>query len=199
MPQETYKQTIDIRLVQNFNLIHYTESQEIIDPITKKLKLEHVVKRTDHLRDYSNNLLSVFKKEDIFIEIIKGPLKEQFTSLWKKGTVVPTPLFSKDFTLNEKRGYFFLNISDCHNKTVTEYQDETKVKPKCKIIHTPTNCNYWHFSLRWLHNDQDIINMTKKQRRRILTAAKAFIIENCFFTEPTVIKKLQSSVYDDLS
>ena len=62
------------------------------------------------------------------------------------------------------------------------------------LLHTPINANYWHFSLRWFCDGEDVLGWTEKKRRRILTAAKTFIIERAFFEEP-FFEQLASDIY----
>lgn len=183
LPQQNYKKIEFCSELNEGFLIHFTDTKDNKDPDTKNLKLSCVVKRTDHLRDYSNNLLGVFLTNDIYWGIENSENKGYFISEWNIGEKVKVPIVPNDVKKSLARGYFFLPIKNCH-QAIVNYSDETNMKPICKVLHTPTNSNFWHFSLRWFYNDVDILNWTDKERKRILTAAKSFIIQNAKFDEP---------------
>lgn len=193
LPQANFKKIAIQDTLRQQYLIHHTETKDIIDPNTRKLKLELVVRQTDHLRDYSNNLLGVFLIEDIFLAIQKCENKKYLTSEWEIGTDVIPPISPEEFKEEPERGYFFLCIGDCH-EVLVPYQDSPNINPICILLHTPTNSNFWHFSLRWFSNGKEIINLTKGEQRRILTAAKTFIIERAKFKEP-FFEELDSTLY----
>ncbi len=54
----------------------------------------------------------------------------------------------------------------------------------CKVIHTPINANFWHCSVRWFCDDKDSSEMTKGERRRVLSTAKTFLIEHAYLDLP---------------
>ncbi len=182
LPLKHFKKIVDIGKIRNGYLIHYTDTKDNRDA-NKKLKTECITRRTDHLRDYSNNLLGVFETSNIYIYINPKIKNGYFTQSWKVGTKVDSPTFPDEYNYKEERGYFYLEISKMHNSTF-KYTDDSNTLAKCVVLHTPTNSNFWHISLRWFCNDQDVINWNEKQRRRILTAAKTLIKENAKFDEP---------------
>lgn len=183
MPQPNYKKIAWNQQLRNSYLIHFTNAKENIDPNTNKLRIDLVVRNTDHLRDYSNNLLGIFTTDDIYWKVEESLNKPYFTSDWIIGDSVKQPIIPDDFNKDSERGYFFLKIKDCHTIPI-EYSDDTETITECILLHTPTNSNFWHFSLRWYCDGVDILEWSTNRRRRILTAAKIFIIERAFFTEP---------------
>lgn len=185
LPKPQYKRIPWHESLRDHFLIHYTDQEEIIDPNTNKLHIKHVVKRTDHLRDYSNNLLGVFLVDDIYWALQDCQDKDYFTAEWEEGTDVKKPKVPDEYDREESRGYFFLNIGDCHEVAV-EFEDDQcrNSDPVCMVFHTPTNSNFWHFSLRWFFDGEDLESGTDGIKRRMKTSAKAFIIENAFFKEP---------------
>jgi hypothetical protein len=190
LPQPNFKKIQNIQVLHNFHLIHFTDTKNNRDEIDGKVRLDAIVRFTDHLRDFSNNLLGTFEVDDIYLELIKGEFSPYFNGSWEPGTSIDRiPKAGKDFQVNLERGFFFLAISDCHDHEV-KYSDGSDVNPICRVLHTPTNANFWHMSLRWFHNDQDISELEEKQRqrsavRRVLLAAKAFIQEKATFDIPT--------------
>lgn len=199
LPQRNFKKIVNFRPLYNYYLIHFTDSINNKDPQDGGIREDCIVRQTDHIRDYSNNLLGTFELEDIYIELTQGEFKEYFNSEWEEATTpLHIPRFQNDFLINGNRGFFFLAISDCDNYQI-EYSDGSNVNPICKILHTPTNSNFWHVSLRWFHNGQDISELQLKERkradiRRILSAAKAFIREKAQFEIP-VYQSVDPSLY----
>lgn len=174
--------------LNNHYLIRYTHNQDFIDE-DGKLKPSSLVPQTDHLRDFSTSLLGKFNIKDIYLKII-GDNEEYFLAEWEEGTQVIIPAFNEDFSIDLTRGCFFFCIGDLHNVKLSKYEDGTEVIPFCSIIHTPINCNFWHFSIRWFHNGVDLISWSPNKRRRILSSARAFLIERAIIQEP---------IYDELN
>ncbi len=167
----------------NNYLIHYTEDKDIINPETGKLYIQHVVKQTDHLKNYSNSLLGIYIVDDIYWAIQDCPDKQYLIADWEINSKVRTPRIPEEYQRDESRGCFFLRIGDCNAETV-EFEDSTYANPVCHIVHTPTNANFWHVSVKWLFNGQDIESWSNGIKRRMKTTAKAFIVERAFFIEP---------------
>lgn len=186
LPQPNYIKISNCTELLNCFLIRHTSSKEVIDIVTNKLKQELVVLQTDHLRDYSNNLLGIFELDDIYWSIQANENKERLIASWENGVEVTVPAVPFDFSVDYSRGYFFLEISKCHEKVVP-FEDATSTVVKCILIHTPINSNFWHFSLRWLCDGVDSTKLENKtKRRRFLAAARIFIIEKATFEVPPV-------------
>lgn len=194
LPKSYFKKILWKGSLKNYYLIHYTETKDLIDPNTQKLKISFVVKQTDHLRDYSNNLLGVFLVDDVYWgSTNESSKKAYYQDEWEVGNEVETPKIPDEFIRYEDRGYFFLNIDNCHEEIV-HFDDITSASPVCKLLHTPTNANFWHFSLRWFFNGKDLEKWSGGIKRRMKTSAKAFIVERAFFGEP-VFEELDQSMY----
>jgi len=52
--------------------------------------------------------------------------------------------------------------------------------------------------LRWFCDGVDVLGWSEKNRRRVLTAARTFIIEKAFFDEP-FFEEINSSLYMDVA
>jgi len=198
LPQPNFRKITNIQLLHNYYLIHFTETKDNRD-VDNKVRLDCIVRFTDNLRDFSNNLLGTFEIDNIHLELTKGEFRNYFNGDWIQGSSVERiPQFKKDFFVNKERGFFFLSISECNDYEVN-YTDGSNVNPICKVLHTPTNSNFWHVSLRWFLNGQDISELEERQRRRpeikrILTAAKAFIQEKGKFDIPAY-QSVDNSIY----
>ena len=116
---------------------------------------------------------------------MKGENFDYFTHLWYEKTEVNSvPQYTIDFDIVENRGVIFLRIGALNNVVLNNFDDSLPSKPVCKVIHTPINVNFWHCSLRWFCNDKDSTEMSKSERRRVLSAAKTFLIEHAYFDLP---------------
>lgn len=180
--------------MRNLFLIHHTESKELRDPVTQKLHINHVVRQTNHLKDYSNNLLGVFSIDDIYWELNKeNPDSNTFTDPWAPPQPVNSPKVPDDYHRNENRGYFFLRIGDFH-KQMLPYPSHSGLTPECRLLHTPTKANYWHFSLRWFFDGKDLDRWTGSIEKLMKTVGKTFIIEHAILDEP-YYTEIDSALY----
>ncbi len=130
--------------------------------------------QSDHLRDLSNNLLGIFKKDDIFYGIVKEYVNF-YCDLWQENTDGLTPA-TDEFFIDKNRGFYFIPIDDLLNCELPEVQEQ-----KCHfmIFHTPTKCNFWHVSIRLLNSDNEEIStldLSKKMKHKIWKSAKDFLI-----------------------
>ena len=183
LPQPNYKHIKFNDKHHNCFILRHTETQHITDEFGK-LRSDCLVAQTDHLRDYSTNLLPNFTVEDVKIRILKSEYFEYFTRLWNGNKFEKIPQHTIDFDLVENRGQFFLRIGDIHDVVFNNFDEHFPSKSMCKVIHTPINANFWHCSVRWFCNEKDSSEMTKSERRRVLSTAKTFLIENAYLDLP---------------
>lgn len=182
LPETSYRILQFDDLPPNLYLVRHTETIDILDEYGG-LKSECVALQTDHLRDYSTNLLGEFAPEDCRLQLLKtGPNYSQLRDLWQEETPVLTPSDGVDFDLSLERGWFFLKVDDFHQASFGTVSKDLPVLPTCTVLHTPINCNYWHCSLRWILQGVDL--ETVKGNKYVLKLARSFIIENAIFNEP---------------
>jgi len=169
-------------------LIRHTPTNKLHQEGTKKIDFELIKIQSDHLRDFSTNLLGIFRPEHVTIRV-KGENHEYFNALWIEGSKVDTPQINTNFDLDNLRSCFFLKISDIEGR-IANYSNDivAPIAAKCKVIHTPTNCNFWHFSIRWFtidgNQEIDKSEINKSQQKKLLSSAKAIISELAFADEP---------------
>jgi len=182
LPQKNYK-IIDF---DNVNLglrylVRHTENTDLKD-LSGKLKAELVAIQSDHLRDYSTNLLGIFQLKDLRWQWLKGT---ECTTIWNPG-VLPLYPTEKDVQLvAEDRGYFFLKIAKFHGinfPTKVEHEGEHEVA--CRVVHTPLKSNFWHCSLRWLCNGEESLHWNKGRINRMKAHIRSYISQKAEFTEP---------------
>lgn len=192
IPNKSYNKIKWHTDLNNHYLIRFTDSEDFKDN-DGKIKVTSI--RSEHVSDFSTNLLGIFTVKDIYIEIC-GPDKIYFNNDWKVGTEVNIPKYEKDFKYNLIRGYFFLYIYDLQNTVFAKYDDATKIALHCQVIHTPKNWNFWHFSLRWFYDSLDLNTCpSKNARHRILSSAKAFIIEKAIIIKEPCYQELDAIHY----
>jgi len=187
LPFGEYK-LINCDILSGYFLIRSTPDSNVIDGDTKKLRADYVSIQLDHIKDYSTNLLGVFIVDDIFW--VKGTEPNQYYySDWIEGETVIPPNVPTDFNRDSDKGCFYINITDFHNQEI-KYTDakDNEMTAECILKHTPIRGNFWHFSLKWNSNGIDASSQTQSIRRRILTAAKARIIEKAIYKEPDYVE-----------
>ena len=129
--------------------------------------------------DYSTNLPGIFELNDNWIELT-GENKKHYRSYWDWISKINEPLFEKDFLINENIGWFFLPISQISNIVIPFSRngftppDETA---KAMVLHTPTNSNFWHFSIKW-HDGKGFINANdSKWKNNIIATVRSVLSE----------------------
>lgn len=113
--------------------------------------------------DYSTNLPGVFELWHNTIELM-GANKKYYRSYWDWESAVAAPKFEEDFGLSEDISCFFIRIGAVEkisipfNKNPNKQADDVLYGVVC---HTPTNCNFWHFSIKWKNSKGEYINANK--------------------------------------
>ena len=101
--------------------------------------------------DYSTNLPGIFEPHYNLIEFI-GNHKAYFRRYWDWITETVVPVFEEDFSINENIAWFFLQV-DKINGLAIPFNRKADNSPNevatAVIAHTPTNSNFWHFSIKW--------------------------------------------------
>lgn len=191
LPQTHYKKISDIKSIEKGYLLHFTESKENLI-VSGKVNPEYIERSNrSQLRDYSNNLLGVFEVDHGYIEINSKSENGYFINLWDGlSNIEKTPALAEDFSINSERGFFFLKVKNCNDVDIPyNYEADEESSVKCNVIHTPTNSNFWHISLRWIYNEEDIEYWGQKKmkgtQRKIISSARAFIIQSSIVVEPS--------------
>lgn len=170
----------------NHYLVRHTDDKDLKDPETDLLKLDYIVVVTDHLRDFSTNILGVFMVEDCHWKIKKERMDAYFSAEWKEGEIVEAPL-PDDFEYLAERGAFYIPIRSCAGKRV-EASGSEPVIAICDVMHTPIRCNFWHFSLRWkdengIYFDElrpnSVKNFFRSWVRRFIQSHAEFEVPEC--------------------
>jgi len=184
----------------SFLLIRSTPSskiEELIDESTQEVLQKTICTPREHISDLSTSLFGVFDTYHNKIELI-GERKKTFSSYCKPDANIEAPIFNLDFSINENKGFWTVQISNIENKEIKYVIDNHTEKvntAKCKVIHSPTCWNYWHFSIRWYLSDHNCYlneledsSLKKKITKRISTDARAILARFANIKQPDSIK-----------
>lgn len=127
----------------------YVDSNNIIDPKSVADPKKRVV-------DYSVNLNGDFLPEDVKFEIIQN--EHLYHADWETGRDGIKPN-EEDYHINDDRTPLFFFVEDLYQFESLQIDGK---KIEVRIEHKPVNCNYWHFTLNWLC-DEEILQESKKR------------------------------------
>ncbi len=180
LPQPNYKKIEWSNNLGKCTLVRHTDSQDIFMIGTQTIDVGKIKFPSEHFRnDLSTNLLSVFNLENVYIQVINN----DFTNDWLIGQTVSSPTFKEDFIINRNRGYFALIIEDILNLNATPPLIENGLS--FEVLHTPTKCNFWHFSIRVSKNNVLVGNLdiSDKQKTKLWRKAKTLIFNLVYYIE----------------
>lgn len=141
---------INESLYEHYLIRYDTSNNPIPDEITyKKIEKDNFSARY-FKKGWSTTLIGVFSKHDARF-VIRKESKQCLTQLWQPGNI-PTKVRNKDYEYHVNRGYFGLLIKDI---LACQFNMDVIIDNKCdrtdkvyyEIVHEPTHCNYWHFSI----------------------------------------------------
>jgi len=175
LPQSNYKIISSTDELCLCTLVRHTSSKDLYLLGTEMIDPDKLQIQSNHLKDLSTNILGIFELNDIYISVTNS----SFFELWSLGDITEAPLINKDFILNNERGYFLFSINDIKNLKLPLIQNYTIV---FDVIHTPTKCNFWHFSIRAFSDNIEIseLPVSNKQKRMIWKSLKDFLVAIAF-------------------
>ena len=180
LPQSNYKKIEWNNDLGLCSLIRHTDTKDIFMPGTKTISTEKIKFPSEQFRnDLSINLLSVFKLEDVYIQI----LNNNFIKDWEPDRKIYPLTIERDFTINRDRGHFALNIQDILSLNTTRPLIEEGLS--LEIFHTPTKCNFWHFSIRVYKNNTEIslLSIGDKQKKKQWRTIRNILADLAYFVE----------------
>ena len=145
--------------------------------------------------DYSTNLPGVYQIEHNKLSLI-GDNRKYFRTYWKSGDVIE-PVFEKDFNNKDDCGCFYLPIKHIQNiKHPFNRGPKTNEEvAEAVVIHTPTNSNFWHFSIRWKDENGDEISVTNSKWKDKLIATIRATVLNLIDRQPCTLKEVPDHFY----
>lgn len=187
--------------LSNHYLLRKTNSKDLFHPSTGLIKEELITERNSGMFGYSTHLFGVYKIEHLCLNLNISPDKKYFTAYWSPNTDVKSPIFVKDYTLDDKYGYFFIPISKLENIKLPFEKGDNKTSYVCtsNVEHCPTNSNYWHFEIRWSQIipevENGVIKENSRQWNKHLSKTILAVIRNFFIVETPSVTPLPKSDY----
>ena len=153
------------------------------------------IERVNDCFDYSTNLPGIFELQHNEIELF-GDKKKLFRSYWDWASEVETPIYKQDFELNIDAGWFFLPIDKIVSITIpfnkNAQKNDTDIA-RAVAVHTPTNCNFWHFSIKWKDSAGFINSNDSAWKRKIIATVRSLFSELIVFEVKE--QKVEKSFY----
>jgi len=175
LPHTDYKRIVWSDDLLFLYLIRHTSGGNLCFPDTRQINPDKIEFQSDHLRDLSTNLFGIFKIEDIYISVTNS----SFFEYWEEGTPVSSPQYDLDFCKENNRGFFLFCIKDIVNSRIETRLNDNELVLNYRVVHTPTKCNFWHFSIRVILNDVNVdsLNISSNQKRKIWRTAKIMLTQ----------------------
>ncbi len=149
------------------------------DQVRPKFVLDDSDSR-EQLKDYSTNLLGIFTESDAAVRLDKAsPNFDFWCNDWRGEQATEQPS-TADFQILTDFGCFFYPIGTVQGfPRPFSIANQLDYLAHCYVCHTPTNANFWHFSVRWKIGQADVADaLTKSQRKNLLGLVRAFLVEN---------------------
>ena len=195
LPQPNYRIIEWHEGLRNCFLLRSAPTRGVVDPETGKVRAKYVNDGSrEQLKDYSTNLVGVFRPEDAAVRIEKTERKAYLTGHWTPGEVVEPPTVA-DFSIQPEHSCFYYQIGE-----IQDYPQPFSIANlpgyvgQCYVLHTPTRSNFWHFSVRWKLGEQDVEEaLSESERRNLLGLVRSFLIERAILLLPSEPTRIASS------
>ncbi|MEJ6980726.1 hypothetical protein WG906_09720 [Pedobacter sp. P351] len=160
-------------------LIRYADLKEGV-PLHdgQSVNVNYICSPKEHLIDLSTNLLGHYTEEHIKI-MIQKVFSDDFNTYCDPSFPGIAPLYPEQFDFNDQRVYWTVKIEDIVGLEFEFMTGKTKKKIKSYVQHTPTKCNFWHFSIRWevegekIFETADLLTNKSKLSQKIGAASRA--------------------------
>ncbi|MGI4805922.1 MAG: hypothetical protein ACRYFL_14240 [Janthinobacterium lividum] len=186
LPKEHYKK-IECD-VSDFYLIRHFDIDPDVQVINElgHLSDEYICKSPEHIKDLSTSLFGHFLPSHTKIKLTKKGASE-YEECCPNFQGVPLK-FNDDYVNDELRRYWLISLSVLKSMNIDIIHDGKKIQANSYIVHTPMKWNFWHYSIRWLVDGQELLTNVKYtnsgQRaisQRIGAKARSIIAQNAFF------------------
>ncbi len=163
-----------------------TSTKDFINPSTERIKEEALCEKPTEFFDYSTNHLGQFELHFNYFSLC-GEERKYFRSYWDFISNVKEPIHEQDFIYDDTKGIFFFCIGDIHEKIRFPISNSKKEKDQLTAIvkHTPSNSNFWHFSICWIDQTGKEINANDaKWKNPIIATIRAKLLEVFILSVP---------------
>jgi hypothetical protein len=106
LPKSNYKKIQWTEDLLSMFLARHTPTKDLFMADTGKINTDNLQIQSNHLKDFSTNLLGDFIDEDLKIEIHGKKKRNFYYDAWEEGEEARQPKFEEDFWINEDRGCF---------------------------------------------------------------------------------------------
>lgn len=175
LPHKGYRLIDNDKIISDFILCRVVcKMVKKLDPATGKMKsirLKTLSQRWGEINlrgGISTNLLSVFRKGDVFVRA-GGKWRHPHHTPWQPGDMHMAPPYVK---YDSNATFIGIKIKDIQNlKAISctiKYEDKTSQNAKAflKVVHMPTKCNFWHFEIQlWFMAERSDENETYSLER----------------------------------
>lgn len=180
----------------DYYLVRYLDGGEyaqLIDPVTERVSPKKIY-QSDQSKDLSTFLAGHYEADHVKIVLV-GEKSGFFGGYCGPDQTFEAPIHPIDFIINHERGCWNLRIADVSGKHIKVFDrskrnNTVEYKACCKIEHSPTRCNFWHFSIRWYIPDLDLSSEgidpdtgeplpSRSAWKSLKTNARAFLAEFC--------------------
>lgn len=132
---------------------------------TGEIDVKYIADPKENIIDLSTSLLGIFKTRHFKYKITRVGQSRGFLCDWDFESFCPSPKYPIDFEIMKGYNCWSLAISEIDNQSLTfttgagkTFKEHTVV---CKIKHTPTFSNFWHFSVRWFMDGTDVFELSR--------------------------------------
>ncbi len=179
LPKVGYKR-IESKLY-GFYLLRRTLKKNIFDSSTEQLKNEFLEEDGKDIRflSWSCNLYNLYKYEYLKILITNKYLTKKE---WDFETPVETPALNDDYIIIDEYGCYLLDILSVIKNLQVPYSKGkvNRVYARPKLYHSPNLSNFWHFEIRWIDYDNNLISKNPSKWKNTLVASiRSFIRNYC--------------------
>lgn len=190
LPQKNYRIISCGKDIFNENtLTRHTEEERIYLEGTNALDPDVIGKfPSEQLCDLSNNLLGIFREDDVCFSIT-GSQKQIFIGGWKEGDKVTIPRYKRDFEITTGRKNLFLKMKEVSECEIPYENPKGKETLRFQIEHTPSVCNFWHFSISVILADGKKVSdleLSSSAKKKYYRAAKNVLVRLFFVENPPV-------------
>jgi hypothetical protein len=183
------RKLFDCDILEHY-LIRYTDTSDsdfLWDATMNRIRVEAICSPRELIQDLSCSILGDFQYEHIYLELTSTGKGKGFANYCPPDFSSPEPVYNEDYVLNDSRGFWLMPIEKINNLEV-KYKRNNEPEEFTAIgyvIHTPTQSNFWHYSLRWKikteesFSDVEEIEVKEKKKlsRAIANTARVFITE----------------------
>jgi hypothetical protein len=199
LPKVGYKRIISNESLSSFFLMRKTVAKEILDSSTQQIKDEYIEESGEEKRflTWSCNLFNKFEIENLQFNVHNRDLTMKE---WDFTTEVTPPIHLVDFSLETEFNQYFISISDINNNLRIPYKkgDNLEQIAKPLVYHSPNKSNFWHFEIRWLDAENNMISRNLSAWKNLMIGTmKAYIRNYCLMIEDIDKDKIESLSEED--